>query len=209
MASHFGKIRSYFDIIVSHFAIISLKFGKIRSHFDIIGSRFAIIRSHFDKLISYFRIIVSCFQKSLSYSRIIILIITKLFLYFLKWIWTFNNINMLSFNLSPIFKARGIERPYSFLVKAGLSPHSATSILANDIRTFRLDHIELLCRILICDPNDLLLWVPDNGQNYLENHPLTKLKSGDTGNDWQETFTTMPFKELKEITKSFIDKTKP
>ena len=63
---------------------------------------------------------------------------------------------MLSLNLIPIFKARAIEKPYSFLVKAGLSPHSATNILNNKTHVFRLDHIELLCRVLICEPNDLL-----------------------------------------------------
>jgi DNA-binding Xre family transcriptional regulator len=72
---------------------------------------------------------------------------------------------MLSLNLIPIFKARAIEKPYSFLVKAGLSPHSATNILNNKTHVFRLDHIELLCRVLVCEPNDLLVWNPDKGQN--------------------------------------------
>jgi|SRR5665647_2162075 len=113
---------------------------------------------------------------------------------------------MLSLNLAPIFRLRGIEKPYTFLVKAGLSPHSATSILNSKTRIFRLDHIELLCGILICEPNDLLVWSPDEGDKYAENHPLFKLKQQPTDSTWKETFSTMSFKELKEVTKTIAEK---
>jgi DNA-binding Xre family transcriptional regulator len=115
---------------------------------------------------------------------------------------------MLSLKLGPIFKARGIDKPYSFLVKAGLSPHSATSILNNSPRVFRLDHVELLCSILFCEPNDLLLWTPEKGHTYSEDFPLSKLKLSDTDNNWKETFATIPFKKLKEITKTMLSKEK-
>ncbi|MBK8628480.1 MAG: hypothetical protein IPN86_23875 [Saprospiraceae bacterium] len=35
-----------------------------------------------------------------------------------------NAIFMLYLNLAPIFAARGIERPYSYLVKAGFTHHT-------------------------------------------------------------------------------------
>lgn len=113
---------------------------------------------------------------------------------------------MLSLNLSPIFRLRGIGKPYTFLVKAGLTPHSATSILNNKTRIFRLDHIELLCGILICEPNDLLVWTPNQGEKYSENNPLFKLKQQPTDATWQETISTMSFKELKEVTKTISEK---
>jgi DNA-binding Xre family transcriptional regulator len=115
---------------------------------------------------------------------------------------------MLSLNLSPIFKIRGIDKPYTFLVSAGFSAHSATRILNNKPRVFRLDHIELLCNILFCEPNDLLLWTPTKGITYADNFPLSKLKLSDTHNNWKETFATIPFKELKQITKSMLTKEK-
>ena len=111
---------------------------------------------------------------------------------------------MLSLNLTPIFKLRGIEKPYTFLVKAGLSPYSATSILNNKTRIFRLDHVELLCSILVCEPNDLLEWTPDKGEKYSENNPLFKLKQQPPEATWHETLSTMSFKELKEVTKTII-----
>jgi DNA-binding Xre family transcriptional regulator len=112
---------------------------------------------------------------------------------------------MLSLNLKPIFKMRGIEKPYTFLVKAGLSPHSATTILNNKTRIFRLDHIELLCDILVCEPNDLLLWSPEKGKNYSDNHPLSKLKLQPTDTRWIDTFSSMSYKELKEVSRAIID----
>ena len=108
---------------------------------------------------------------------------------------------MLSLNLKPIFKARGIERPFSFMVKSGISPASANAILDGSIRTFKLDHIELLCKILICEPNDLLLWSPDKDQQYSKDHPLFNLPQQDSMADMKETMATIPYKKLKEITK--------
>jgi DNA-binding Xre family transcriptional regulator len=115
---------------------------------------------------------------------------------------------MLSLNLTPIFQLRGIEKPYTFLVKAGLSPYSATSILNNKPRVFRLDHVELLCELLVCEPNDLLVWTPDKGKKYADNHPLDKLKQQPADTSWQETLSGMTYKELKEVTKTIVENKK-
>jgi DNA-binding Xre family transcriptional regulator len=109
---------------------------------------------------------------------------------------------MLSLNLTPIFKARGIEKPYSFLVKNGFTNFTASNILNSNSRAFRLDHIEMLCNILVCEPNDLLLFTPDKGRQYAPNNPLLKLTHDDINSNWPATLATMPFKELKEATKN-------
>ena len=113
---------------------------------------------------------------------------------------------MLSLNLTPIFKARGIEKPYSFLVKNGFTNFTASNILNSNSRAFRLDHIEMLCSILVCEPNDLLLFTPDKSKQYAPNNPLLKLGSDDSNSHWPDTLATMPFKELKEATKGIINK---
>ncbi len=115
---------------------------------------------------------------------------------------------MLQFNLHPIFKARGIYKPYAFLVQIGFSPYSATSILNNKGRGFKLDEVERLCHALICEPNDLLLWTPAKGQQYTANYPLAKLRQNDFDRTWHETLGTLPLKELKEVTKAIMDKDK-
>jgi DNA-binding Xre family transcriptional regulator len=108
---------------------------------------------------------------------------------------------MLSIDLTHIFKARGIDRPYTFLVKAGFTSHTAHSLLNSSTRAFKLDHIELLCKVLICEPNDLLVFALDKDQVFSADHPLLKLKQVDTSQNWTQTLATMPYKKLKEIAK--------
>ena len=108
---------------------------------------------------------------------------------------------MLSLNLHPILKARGIERPYSFLVKAGFTPHTATNILNGQNSVFNMRHIELLCKALVCEPHDLLLYTPDSDQVLPPNHPLHNLIQSDSLEEIKETLATLPFKQLKEITR--------
>lgn len=112
---------------------------------------------------------------------------------------------MLSINLTPIFNARGIQKPYSFLVKNGFTNFTASNILNANSRSFRLDHIEMLCHILVCEPNDLLLFTPDKDKQYAPNNPLLKLANDDNTGDWSTTLATLPFKELKEATKNILD----
>ena len=107
---------------------------------------------------------------------------------------------MLTLNLAPIFRARGIEKPFTFLVNAGLPRHSATRLINNKPAVLRLDHMELLCRVLVCEPNDLLLFKPEKGQQYAANHPLLKLTQTLPASNWQQTLAEMPLKQLREIT---------
>ncbi len=111
---------------------------------------------------------------------------------------------MLTLNPTPIFNARGITKPYTFLVKSGFTPHAANIIINSNTRVFRLDHIELLCTVLNCEPNDLLRFTPNKGQNYPENHPLAKLKQDDINHDLQDTLANMSYKQLKEFSNNFI-----
>lgn len=112
---------------------------------------------------------------------------------------------MLSFNLHAIFKARLIHNPYSFLVKAGISPQSATKMLNNDSRVFRLDHIERLCEILYCEPNDLLSFRPNSDSLIQKKHPLCRLIKKEEDLKWNETLKTLPLSQLKELSKQLIN----
>ncbi|MBL0310550.1 MAG: helix-turn-helix transcriptional regulator [Bacteroidetes bacterium] len=88
---------------------------------------------------------------------------------------------MLYFDLRPVFKLRGIENPYSALVKAGISPQSATKILNQADYVFRMRHVEIICKILNCTPNDLLNWRANKDDNLPESHELHKLKKDNSG----------------------------
>lgn len=113
---------------------------------------------------------------------------------------------MLSYNLHPIFSARGIEKPFSFLVKNGFTPHSANKILNNDTHTLRLDHVELLCEILFCEPNDLLLWTPSKNKIIHENNPLNKLRNNDESKPNLKTvLDALPYNKLKELSNQLTE----
>ena len=107
---------------------------------------------------------------------------------------------MLYFNLKPIFAARQIDKPYSFLVKIGIAPHTAHKIINNDSHVMRLDNLELICKALYCDPNDLLAYKPDNSNPIAESHPLNKLIPIQDDNNWQQQLKTMPLPKLRQIT---------
>jgi DNA-binding Xre family transcriptional regulator len=86
---------------------------------------------------------------------------------------------MLKLDLTSIFKARNIAKPYSFLVKAEFSPNIASRLANNHVDSMQFRHIELLCFILNCEPNDLFSWTPDTKVTVSENHSLNKLKKTD------------------------------
>lgn len=115
---------------------------------------------------------------------------------------------MLSLHLAPIFKARGIQSPHALLVKAGIHSATANRILYENVRSLRLDHIEKLCKILICEPHDLLLWTPDKGDPLAPTHPLHNLKQQEEAVPWKETLDTMPYKQLKQVTKAIVENAK-
>jgi len=106
---------------------------------------------------------------------------------------------MLHLNITPVFKARGIDNPYNFLVKQGLSPYTVNNILYKGVSSLNLNHVELLCKVLVCEPNDLLVWTPDKNQFLPDNHPLQKLKAKPTPIDVQQTLSAIPYKDLVEI----------
>lgn len=108
---------------------------------------------------------------------------------------------MLYYNLGPIFKARGIQKPYSFLVKAGISPQTAYRVIHSEPRVLRLDHVEKLCHLLVCEPNDLLAWSPDSNKTYTPDHPLYALQKKETPASLSETIKNLPLKKLRELEK--------
>ena len=86
---------------------------------------------------------------------------------------------MLKFDFPRVFKARGIDRPFSFLVNYGYSTNMATRIVNNRTRQVNLRDIEKLCMILKCTPKDFFDWVPGKSDINMENHPLNALKRSD------------------------------
>ena len=107
---------------------------------------------------------------------------------------------MLIIKFTHILDARGITNHFTYLVDSGFSRHTASNLLHSTTRSFRLDHIERLCRILICEPNDILSYYPSKKHPLSENHPLKNLiKSEEHTTTMGDTLKYLPYKDLMNM----------
>lgn len=106
---------------------------------------------------------------------------------------------MLHYNFTKIFRLREIENPYPHLRKQGFSHNISHRISKNKINSFSLEHLEKICKLLGCTPNDLLEWTPEKGEELLANHPLAALKQELKGVNLLGFLRTMPLHQLSEL----------
>jgi DNA-binding Xre family transcriptional regulator len=106
---------------------------------------------------------------------------------------------MLIFNFTRIFKARGIDKPFSYLVKVGYSDNYATRIANNRIQRLNLADLEKLCELFHCTPNDLLEWIPDSRAVTDEKHPLMSIKRSNKVVQLTQMLNSVPLDKLNEI----------
>jgi hypothetical protein len=83
---------------------------------------------------------------------------------------------MLNLDLQRVFKLKAITRPYSFLTAHGFTHHTAYRLANGKCRSISLRHLEKLCRILHCEPHDLLAYVPEPNAMQPANDPLAFLQ---------------------------------
>lgn len=106
---------------------------------------------------------------------------------------------MLTFNFARIFKARGIERPFRYLVNAGYSDNFATRVANSKMERMNLKDVEKLCVMLQCTPNDLLEWIPSAKEVDVEKHPLATLRRKGSSPQLKQMLKTAPLDKLSEI----------
>lgn len=106
---------------------------------------------------------------------------------------------MLTFNFTRIFKSRGIDKPFSYLVNHRYSDNFATRIVNNRIERLNLKDIEKLCEIFQCTPNDLLEWIPESKDIDNQNHPLISIKRSDKVVQLTKILNSVPLDRLSEI----------
>ena len=112
---------------------------------------------------------------------------------------------MIRFNFTRVFVARGIERPYSFLRKAGISGSFSSRISKNEVARMNVSNLERLCMILHCTPNDLLEWTPEKDFDPTKKHPLDAIKNTNTMINISNSLISIPADKLAEI-ESLIQK---
>jgi DNA-binding Xre family transcriptional regulator len=107
--------------------------------------------------------------------------------------------DMLQLNLNRIFKARGIEQPYKFLVKGGFVPFTAHKYKNGKVEQIRLDHIEQLCILLNCTPNEIFEWAPKDLLEDRFDHPLQAIRRREKKIDIAKLLAKMPLAKLEEV----------
>lgn len=115
---------------------------------------------------------------------------------------------MLRFNFERIMKARGIDRPFSFLLKRGYSENTASRIVNNRLEQLNLKTVEKLCTLFNCTPNDLLEWTPGKSEAELESHPLYPLMRRDKVGELTQLINSVPLEKLQQIEKIILEEMK-
>lgn len=105
---------------------------------------------------------------------------------------------MLIFNPNRMFKLRGIDKPYSFLVKNGFGSTTASDIVNIRKPLVRTEYLETICYLLNCTPNDLYEWKPDNHRAVPENHPLRTLQKEEIPPMF-EVLKDLPIEKLADV----------
>lgn len=106
---------------------------------------------------------------------------------------------MLTVNFTRLFKARGIDKPFSYLVKKGYSGNVATKIANNRIERINIKDLEKLCELFQCTPNDLLQWYPSEENANNEQHPLFSLKRSNKVVELTKMLSSIPLEKLNDI----------
>ncbi|HRH47746.1 MAG TPA: helix-turn-helix transcriptional regulator [Panacibacter sp.] len=106
---------------------------------------------------------------------------------------------MLRFNLTAVFKARGIERPTQYLMQCGFSSGTATKIKSGRSDMLNMRHVEMLCEKLNCTPNDLIEWIPSDKQKAVTNHPLAPLQNKNYAEEVMQLVNALPFEKLQQL----------
>lgn len=107
----------------------------------------------------------------------------------------------MNYDFKRVFQARGIERPFSFLKKAGFSDNFAVKVNQNKVIRLDLKHMEQLCLVLRCTPNDFVVWVPDEGLQVETDHPLQEIKRNDEQVEITRMLSKIPLGKLAGIKK--------
>lgn len=106
---------------------------------------------------------------------------------------------MLIFNPNRVFALRGVENPAGFLVKHGVIRQTANNLTGQRAAMVKIEHVELICRLLNCHPSDLFEWHPTSAAPLPENHSLNDLKRAATAKSIFDTVKDIPLDEMERL----------
>ena len=106
---------------------------------------------------------------------------------------------MLYFNPRRVFRLRGITNDLTFMMKNGFIRSTASNLLNGYTRYVKDEHLEKLCLLLHCTPNDLYDWKPSKNTLTPEDHPIQALKRGDAPKNITEIVKHLPLDKLDKV----------
>ena len=106
---------------------------------------------------------------------------------------------MLYFNPRRVFRLRGITNDLTFMMKNGFIRSTASNLLNGYTRYVKDEHLEKLCLLLHCTPNDLYDWRPSKDTLITEDHPIQALKRGDAPKNITEIVKHLPLDKLDKV----------
>lgn len=107
---------------------------------------------------------------------------------------------MLRFNVMRVMRLRGIENPWSFMVRNGFHRSTANNIFNGNVLQIKVEHIQKLCLLLNCTPSDLFVWEQtENSPRLTENQALKSLVREPNAPTITEIVKDIPIEKMEEI----------
>ena len=106
---------------------------------------------------------------------------------------------MLKFDPRRVFGLRGIRKDLTFLMKNGVGRSTASNLLNFNVAYVKIEHLEKLCLLLRCTPNDLFDWKPPKDTVIDDAHPLNSLKRVSKPKDLADMVSYIPLEKLEQI----------
>lgn len=105
---------------------------------------------------------------------------------------------MLIFNLTRVLELRGVDKPHAFLTRGGFTRQVASSLINNRVTQINIGHLERLCAILNCAPNDLFEWRADKNSRVAESHSLQSLARDENAASIRRIIGEIPLEKMEK-----------
>lgn len=109
---------------------------------------------------------------------------------------------MLTLNIKAVMNAREIYNHNAFLCSHGFTYFTASRLLNNKVKSISHTHLEKLCMLLRCTPNDLYVWNGANSMLNNANQPLSQLTAITVKPPTHNVYTNLPLNKVLELRNS-------
>ena len=106
---------------------------------------------------------------------------------------------MLTIDLRPIAKAKGITKLSSYLRSLGFSPSLAKRWARGEVQIIDLADLQTVCHAFRCEPHDLLHYTPDPNRVADPNDTLAALIKPTEAPDIGALLRELPLKEAQAL----------